>query len=78
MSLTISPEGSIVNTTSTSSRRDGMQDIIVISLKFMELSSSNPKTSFPPFARFIAMGAPMLPRPMKPIFKFISIYLNRI
>ena len=78
MSFTINPDGSIVNTTSTSLRSDGIHDVIVNSGSFMELSVSKPKTSLPPLAKFNAIGAPILPSPMKPTFKFISIDLDGI
>jgi hypothetical protein len=44
----------------------------------MELSVSKPKTSLPPLAKFNAIGAPILPSPIKPTFKFISIDLDGI
>jgi len=74
ISLTINPEGNIVKTMSTSLRSVGMDGIIVISGNFIELSVSKPNTSKPFLAKFFAIGAPILPRPMKPIFKFISIF----
>ena len=76
ISLTINPDGNIVKMISTSVRSFGMDGIIVISGNFIELSVSKPKTSKPFLAKFSAIGAPMLPRPMKPIFKFISIFQN--
>ena len=74
ISLTTDPDGNIVKTMSTSLRIAGMDGIIVISGNFIDLSVSKPKTSKPFFAKFFAIGAPILPRPMKPIFKFISIF----
>ena len=37
---------------------------------------SNPRTAWPALARFAAIGPPMLPKPIKPIFMLLSLTLQ--